>query len=123
MRITGRSNIYIAWEGTDFKKFVVYICSGLPGVDLLLSGNFIKENSLLVVGSGSVERFSRYLEPGVPVAVRQTSVRGPKIRPLQQNSGMDPGMALSAKPPRADLPAEPPPRTTPGMRMPVQSRR
>jgi hypothetical protein len=121
--INERCTIYIAWEGTDFKKLIVYICSYLSDAKLLLSGHFIKENGLLVPGSESVEYFSRDLRPGVSVAVCQVSVRGPKVRPLRQDPGIDPRITPSAKPPRTDPPAQPPPRTTPGMRMPPQSHR
>jgi hypothetical protein len=74
---------------------------------LLLSGNFIKENGLLKPGSGSVEHTSRDTEPGAPVAVCQINARGPK---LQRAPGNVP-------------PTQPPPRTTPGMRMPDHPRR
>lgn len=104
IHIIGRSTIYIAWEGTGFKKLVVYICSNPFRGDLLLSGNFIKENGLLVPGAGPVKHISRDLEPGLQVAVRRISVRGPKLRPLQQG-------------PKTDPPSQPPPRGTPGMRM------
>lgn len=120
VNISERCTIYIAWEGTGFKKLVVYIFSHLPGTDLLLSGDFIKENGLLLAGSESVEYYSRDLIPGVPVAVCQVSVRGPKVRPLRQDPGIDPRITPSAKPPRTDPPVQLPPRTTPGMRKPPQ---
>ena len=109
IQVIGRSTIYIAWEGTGFKKLVVYICSNPFRGDLLLSGDFIKENGLLVPGAGSVKHVSRDLEPGAQVAVCRISVRGPKLRPLQQG-------------PKIDPPSQPPPRGTPGMRMSGQPR-
>lgn len=116
--VIGRSTIYIAWERTDFKKLLVYILSNLFDAELLLSGDFIKENGLLIPGSGSVEHVSRGLEPGVQFTVHQVSVRGPKLRPLQQGPGIDPRIPPSAQPPQTDPPSQPPPSATPGMRMP-----
>jgi hypothetical protein len=120
----GRSTIYIAWEGTDFKKLLVYIFSNLLGADLLLSGDFIQKNRLLIPGSGSIEYVSRDIEPGFQVAVRQVSVRGPKLRRLQQGPGIDPQIAPSAKsPPSQPPPSQPPHSGTPGMRRPGQPHR
>jgi hypothetical protein len=121
--VIGCSTIYIAWEGTDFKKLLVYIFSNLWGVDLLLSGDFIQKNGLLIAGPRSIEYVSRDLEPGAQAAVRQVSVRGPKLRRLQQGPGIDPQKAPSAKPPQTkppqtDPPSQPSTRGTPGMRRP-----